>query len=160
MIEYKWMGEALREAELALREGEVPVGAVVVKGGCVIGRGHNQVEGRASVTAHAELLAVGEAAAVLGGWRLDGCTIYVTLEPCHMCFGAFYLARVEAVRFGARQPRSGSCGSVDDFHRAALFNHTIDVSGGIREEECLLLLRNFFEELRAGRGLRRDARAG
>ncbi len=142
------MEEAVSEALKALSEGEVPVGAVVVKDGAVIGRGHNEIEERADVTAHAEILAIREASSRLGDWRLDGCTVYVTSEPCHMCMGAFYLSRVSRVVFGARQPRSGSCGSVDDFHNLNLFGHSIEVTGGVEEEKCLLLLREFFNNLR------------
>jgi len=142
------MEEAFSEALKALSEGEVPVGAVVVKGGEIIGRGHNEIEKRADATAHAEMLAIRRASSSLGDWRLYGCTVYVTSEPCHMCMGAFYLSRISRVVFGARQPRSGSCGSVDDFHDIDLLGHSIEVTGGVEEEKCLLLLRKFFNNLR------------
>lgn len=160
MSDDRWMDEALREAAKALRRGEVPVGAVVVKDERVIGRGHNRVESRSCVTAHAELIAVRSASKKLDDWRLDGCAIYVTVEPCHMCLGAIYLARAARVVYGARQPRSGACGSVDDFHRADLLGHRIEVTGGVREAECAALLREFFGGLRAEDDRRRDARAG
>ena len=154
------MGEALGEAEEALRAGEVPIGAVVVKDGMVIGRGRNDVERRGTATAHAEMLALEEASRHIGDWRLDGCTVYCTVEPCHMCFGAFYHARVARVVYGARQPRSGACGSRGDLHEARLFNHDIDVVGHVREEESVRLLRDFFRGVRSVNKPRRDARAG
>ena len=143
------MGEALREASRAFRKGEVPIGAVVVKDGDVIGSGHNEIEGRSLATAHAEMLAIEEASKTLGDWRLDGCTLYVTVEPCHMCFGAFYQSRVSRVVYGVRQSRNGACGSVGDFYETAPSNHRIEVTGGVREGECLSLLQRFFAELRA-----------
>lgn len=160
MDEERWMGTALREASKALRKGEVPIGAVVVRDGRAVGRGYNKVETRGRATAHAEMIAIESASKALGDWRLDGCTIYVTVEPCHMCMGAMYLSRVARVVFGARQPRSGACGSVDDFHEAELFGHRIEVIGGVREAECLSLLREFFGAVREGDDKRRDARAG
>jgi tRNA(adenine34) deaminase len=147
-MDEKWMKEALTEASLALEAGDVPVGAVVVRGGEVIGRGHNEVEARKTATAHAEILAIDAASEKAGGWRLDGCAVYVTSEPCHMCLGALYLARVERVVYGAKQPRSGACGSVGDLHHADLYGHRLIVKGGVLEKECLLLLREFFTRLR------------
>lgn len=160
MDDGRWMGEALREAGKALRKGEVPVGAVAVKDGRIVGRGYNRVERLSRATAHAEIIAIERASRSLADWRLDGCTMYVTVEPCHMCLGACYLARVERVVYGTAQPRSGACGSIDRFHEAELFNHRIDVRGGVREAECLALLREFFGGVRAGDDERRDARAG
>ena len=159
-MDHSWMGEALREAERALGMGEVPIGAVVVKEGRIIGRGRNEVERRSVATAHAEMLALGEASRHIGDWRLDGCTVYCTVEPCHMCFGAFYHARIARVVYGARQPRSGACGSRGDLHEARLFNHDIEVSGGLREEESVRLLQAFFRGVRSVNTSRRDARAG
>jgi tRNA(adenine34) deaminase len=156
----RWMGEALLEAEKALEEGEVPIGAVVVKDGRIIGRGRNETEKRKTATAHAELLSLVEASRRIGDWRLDGCTVYSTVEPCHMCFGAFYLSRVSRVVYGAKQPRSGSCGSQGDFHEARLFNHSIEVTGNVREEESRDLLCRFFQGVRSREKMRRDARAG
>ena len=150
MDDERWMGEALAEASKAFRKNEVPIGAVVVKDGRVIARGYNRVEARGRATAHAEIIAIDAASRVLGDWRLDGCTVYVTVEPCHMCMGAFYLSRVGRVVFGAKQPRSGACGSIDDFHEAELFNHRIEVTGGVREAESLSLLQRFFERVRSG----------
>ncbi len=160
MTDERWMGEALRQAEKALQRNEVPIGAVVVKDDIVVARGYNRVEARKNATEHAEIVAIDRASRKLGDWRLDACTVYVTVEPCHMCMGAFYLSRVHRVVYGARQPRSGACGSVDSFHEAELFNHRIEVTGGVREVECLSLLQAFFEGLRSGDNRRRDARAG
>ena len=159
-MDERWMDEALREALAALEAGEVPVGAIVVKDGSVIGRGHNEVERRGTATAHAELLAIGRASKRLGDWRLDGCDLYVTVEPCHMCLGACYLSRISLVVYGAKQPRSGACGSQEDFHKARLFNHDIEVIGRILEDESLDLLQRFFRRLRSEDRERRDARAG
>ena len=150
MDDERWMGEALVEASKAFRIREVPIGAVVVKDGSVIARGYNRVEARRRATAHAEIMAIDAASRALGDWRLDGCTVYVTVEPCHMCMGAFYLSRVGRVVFGAKQPRSGACGSIDDFHEAELFNHRIEVTGGVREAESVSLLQQFFESVRSG----------
>jgi tRNA(adenine34) deaminase len=159
-MDEQWMSEALREAAEALEEGEVPIGAVVVTDGRIVGRGRNEIEQRGTATAHAEMLALGRAAELLGDWRLDGCTLYVTVEPCHMCLGACYLSRVSRVVFGARQPRSGACGSHSDFHEAGLFNHGIEVTGGILGERSLDLMQRFFQQVRSGERERRDARAG
>lgn len=147
-MDEKWMREALAEASQALEAGEVPVGAVVVRGDEIIGRGRNEVETRKMATAHAEIIAINSASERTGDWRLDGCTVYVTSEPCHMCLGAFYLARAERVVYGAKQPRSGACGSVGDLHHADLYGHRLIVKGGVLEKECLLLLREFFTRLR------------
>jgi tRNA(adenine34) deaminase len=144
----RWMREALAEAASALEAGEVPVGAVVVREGRIIGRGRNEVETRKTATAHAEILAIDRASNESGDWRLDGCSVYVTSEPCHMCLGALYLARAERVIYGARQPRSGACGSVGELHHADLYGHRLVVKGGVLEEDCLLLLRKFFTRLR------------
>ncbi len=154
------MGEALAEASRALENGEVPIGAVVVRNGAVIGRGRNEVEARSLATAHAEILALEEASRALGDWRLDGCEVYVTVEPCHMCLGAFYHSRVSRVVYGAKQPRSGACGSVGRFHEAGLFNHHLEVKGCVREKESLELINHFFSAIRGKGNKRRDARAG
>lgn len=143
------MGEALLEAGKALGEGEVPVGAVIVRDGEIIGRGHNEVEGRSLASAHAEMLAIEDASRAIGDWRLDSSTLFVTVEPCHMCLGALFLSRVARVVYGTVQPRSGACGSVDNMHESRLYGHAIEVAGGVLEEESLLLLQEFFAKLRA-----------
>ncbi|HER44224.1 MAG TPA: nucleoside deaminase [Candidatus Eisenbacteria bacterium] len=159
-MDHTWMGEALREAEQALRMGDVPIGAVVVKDGRIIGRGRNEIERRGAATAHAEMLALEEAFRHIGDWRLDGCAVYCTVEPCHMCFGACYHSRVARVVYGARAPRSGACGSRGDLREARLFNHDIEVLGAVREEESVRLLQEFFRGVRSANTPRRDARAG
>lgn len=154
------MRQALEEAGKALEEGEVPVGCVIEIDGKVIGSGHNEVEGRGLCTAHAEMTALAAASGAVGDWRLDGATAYVTVEPCYMCMGAFYLARVGKVVFGAKQPRSGACGSAGDLCEKNLYGHDIEVKGGVLEEESVLLLQKFFARLRIEEKDRRDARAG
>jgi len=139
-----YMREALALAREAAEAGEVPVGCVVtLPDGSVIGRGRNRREERADATAHAELEAIREACAALGGWRLEGCTLFVTLEPCPMCTGAIINARIPTVVFGAREELSGSCGSVIDLFQER-YGHRPAVYGGVLAEECAALLREFF----------------
>lgn len=139
------MAQAIAEAAAALPTGDVPVGALVVDAeGRVVGRGHNAREATGDPTAHAEVLALREAAAALGSWRLDGCTLVVTLEPCAMCAGAIVLARVPRLVLGAWDPKAGACGSVHDLVRDPRLNHRVEVVGGVREVECAALLRDFF----------------
>ena len=144
-----WMERALREAELALTHDDVPVGAVVVREGVAIAQGHNHREADQDPTAHAELLAVRRAAAQLGSWRLDGCTLYVTLEPCTMCAGALVLARLPALVFGASDPKAGAVGSLYDLAREPRLNHRVDVTPGVLADEGGALLRTFFRARRA-----------
>jgi len=145
------MRAALAEARLALVGGDVPVGALVVDGdGAVVGRGHNLREATGDPTAHAEVLALRDAAARLGTWRLDGCTLVVTLEPCAMCAGAIVLARVPRLVLGAWDPKAGATGSVHDLVRDRRLNHRVEVIGGVLEEECGAILREFFAEHREG----------
>ena len=136
---------ALREAALAPAHGDVPVGAVILDGGgAVIGRGHNDREGGGDPTAHAELLALRAAAVAKGGWRLDGCTLVVTLEPCTMCAGAAVLARVARVVYGAFDPKAGAAGSLWDVLRDRRLNHRPEVVGGVLADECGEVLTAFF----------------
>jgi len=139
---------ALNEARRALDEGEVPVGAVVVWEGQVVGRGHNQVEQLQDATAHAEMIALGAAMNSRGSWRLDACTLYVTLEPCTMCAGAIVLARVPRLVFGAADPKAGACGSVWDVMKDTRLNHQVDVIPAVCSDEAAMLLTSFFEKLR------------
>ncbi|MCG7425751.1 tRNA adenosine(34) deaminase TadA [Kocuria rhizophila] len=140
-----WMDLALSEAALTAGSGDVPIGAVVLDAdGQVIGTGRNRREECGDPTAHAEVLALREAAAQRGEWRLEGCTLVVTLEPCAMCAGAIVLARVPTVVFGAWDPKAGACGSVFDIVRDPRLNHWVEVTGGVRESECAALLREFF----------------
>jgi tRNA(adenine34) deaminase len=139
------MREALDEARLALATGDVPVGALVLGAdGRVLGRGHNRREAAGDPTAHAELLAVREAASALGSWRLTGCTLVVTLEPCTMCAGALVLARVGRVVYGADDPKAGAVGSLWDVVRDRRLNHRPEVVPGVLAEECAEPLRAFF----------------
>ena len=137
---------ALAQASLTFPSGDVPVGAVVVDAsGDVIGAGFNAREATGDPTAHAEVLALRAAAAAVGGWRLAGCTLVVTLEPCTMCAGALVLARVDRVVFGALDPKAGAVGSLWDVVRDRRLNHRPEVVGGVLEDECGELLRSFFE---------------
>jgi len=142
------MRTALREAQKAAHADEVPVGAVVVHEGRVIGRAHNQRELLRDPTAHAEMIALTQAAAALDTWRLDGAVLYVTLEPCLMCAGALVNARVARVVFGARDAKAGACGSLYQVGVDARLNHTFEVTGGVLEEECVALLQEFFRTKR------------
>lgn len=144
----KFMSLAIEEAKKAEAEGEVPIGAVIVYEGKVIARGYNQREAREETLSHAELIAIEEANKVLGSWRLEGCTLYVTLEPCPMCAGALIQSRMERVVYGAWDPKAGCVGSLMNLLEEERFNHQVAWTGGILEEECRLLLSNFFKRLR------------
>ena len=141
----RWMELALAQARLALATGDVPVGAVVVGAdGAVVGSGCNAREADGDPTAHAEIVALRAAAAALGRWRLDDCTLVVTLEPCLMCAGATVLARVPRLVLGAWDPKAGACGSQWDVVRDRRVNHRVEVVGGVRESECAAVLQTFF----------------
>ncbi len=142
-----FMRLAIEQAQIAAALGEIPVGAVVVKDGQVIGRGYNRREVDSSATAHAEVLAIEDACKVLGTWRLTDCELYVTLEPCPMCAGAIINSRIRRVIYGVKDERAGCCGSVADFF-AMPFNHTPLSRSGILEEDCRKLLTDFFQQLR------------
>jgi tRNA(adenine34) deaminase len=143
------MDLALVEARAAAAEGEVPVGAVVVAGGRVVAARHNERERTGDPTAHAELLALRDAAAALGGWRLVDATLIVTLEPCPMCAGALVAARIGRVVFGARDPRAGACGSLYNLCVDPRLNHEVAVTEGVRVTECAAVLTSFFSGRRA-----------
>ena len=143
-----FMRAALRLAEMAGEQGEVPIGAVAVKEGRIIAKGWNQVETLKDATAHAELLAMTAAAAAVGDWRLDGVTIYVTKEPCAMCAGALVNTRVDRVVYGMSDPRSGCAGSALDITGFPGMLHRVQVTGGILEEECKQIIRDFFLRVR------------
>jgi tRNA(adenine34) deaminase len=149
MVDERFMRLALAEAEKAAAIGETPVGAVLVAGGEVLAAAHNMRETWQDPAAHAELLAIREASARLGRWRLSDATLYVTLEPCLMCAGALVLARVGRLVYGCRDPKAGALGSVYDVVRDGRLNHTYRITPGVLEEESRQLLQGFFERLRA-----------
>jgi tRNA(adenine34) deaminase len=149
MPESHYMGLALAQARRAWEAGEVPVGAVVVKDGEVIATGYNQPIGRHDPTAHAEIVALRAAAERLGNYRLPGCELYVTLEPCVMCSGAMMHARLARVVYAAQDPKTGACGSVTDLFAEDRLNHHTEVVGGVLAEEASAMLKGFFAERRA-----------
>ena len=146
-MENKYMRAALNEAKKCEAEGEVPVGAVIVKDGEIIATGRNRRETGKNALYHAELEAIDKACKALGGWRLFGCDIYVTLEPCPMCAGAIINSRIKTVYFGAYDNKAGSFGSVADFNRIP-YNHKPEIIGGIMENECAEMLSAFFKNIR------------
>jgi tRNA(adenine34) deaminase len=150
-----WMGIALREAKKAGDRGEIPIGAVVVRGGAILGRGYNLREGKQDPVAHAEIIAIRRAARKTGNWRLGGATLYVTLEPCLMCMGAILLARIERVVFGCLDPKGGAAGSLYDLSNDARLNHRVSLLAGVRGAECSSLLSGFFSVLRTGKKLQK-----
>jgi tRNA(adenine34) deaminase len=149
-LDHDMMGEALALAHAAAARGEVPVGAVVVRDGVVIGRGGNAPIAHNDPTAHAEIAALRDAGRALGNYRLPDCSLYVTLEPCAMCAGAIMHARIARLVFGASDPKTGACGSVVDLFAETRLNHHAAVTGGVRAAECGALLSSFFAARRAG----------
>ena len=141
---------ALKEARKAFDEDEAPVGAVIVHGDRVIARAHNEREKLKDPTAHAEMIALTQAAAAREGWRLNGATLYVTLEPCLMCAGALVNARIDRVVFGAADPKAGACGSLYQVGLDSRLNHRFDVEGGVLSDECAAILAEFFATKRGG----------
>ncbi len=151
MLDKLFMAEALALAGEAARDGEVPVGCVIVRGQTIVGRGRNRRETGRSALGHAEIEAIDQACRTLGGWRLWECTLYVTLEPCPMCAGAIINARIPRVVYGAADPKNGACGSVCNLFDMP-FNHRPAVEGGVLAEECAGALRDFFRQLRGRPG--------
>ncbi len=151
-----FMREGLRLAKMAFEVEEVPVGAIIVRDGKIIARAHNQVELLKDATAHAEILAITQAAHALGDWRLDGCTLFVTKEPCPMCAGAITLSRVKRLVFGVRDDRAGGAGSVFAITSAQGLNHTVEVVAGVMQDESRDLLQCFFRERRASGAMPAD----
>jgi tRNA(adenine34) deaminase len=143
-----FMTAALEEARRAADEGEVPIGCVVVHEGAIIARAHNRRETWNDPTAHAEIIALREAARKLNRWRLTGAAMYVTLEPCAMCAGALVLARMDRLVYGCDDPKAGACGSVFDIVREPRLNHRMEVVGGVLQSECQSVLKDFFEKRR------------
>ena len=144
MTDEDWMGQALVFAQAAAGRGEVPVGAIVVCDGTIVGRGGNSPIAGNDPTAHAEIVALREAGAALGNYRLPGCALYATLEPCAMCAGAILHARLARLVYGARDPKTGACGSVIDVTGEPRLNHHTQVTGGIAADDCATLLTRFF----------------
>ena len=147
-VDARFMTLALNEARRAAEQGEVPVGAILVVDGEIVASRGNERERRHDPTAHAEMLVLRDAASVLGGWRVQGATLYVTLEPCAMCAGAMVLARIERLVYAAEDPKAGAAGSVMDLVRHPALNHQLEVTGGVLAEESAVMLRRFFEERR------------
>jgi tRNA(adenine34) deaminase len=143
-----FMREALRMANKAAKADEVPVGAVVVRAGKIIGRAHNQIELLKDATAHAEMLALTQAEAAVGDWRLTDCDLYVTKEPCPMCAGALVHTRIRRVIFGCTDPSAGAAGSVMNLLQMPALNHRCDIASGVLENECGAILQNFFRKRR------------
>lgn len=143
-----FMSAALKEAKKAFLKGEVPVGAVVVRGGEIIAKAHNEREKKNVATCHAELSAIEKACKKLGSWRLDDCELYVTLEPCIMCAGAIINARIKKVYFGAKEPKGGACESRFNLLSSGVLNWQTDYEGGVMEEECSIIITDFFKARR------------
>jgi tRNA(adenine34) deaminase len=157
MLDTVFMRQAIDQARNAWALGEVPVGAVVVKDGQVVATGFNQPIGTHDPTAHAEIMALRAAATVLGNYRLPGCELYVTLEPCAMCSGAMMHARLARVVFGAADPKTGACGSILNLFEQEKLNHHTEVVGGVLAEDCSALLKEFFAERRNSAAVRRSS---
>ncbi|MCH7993825.1 MAG: nucleoside deaminase [Planctomycetes bacterium] len=145
----RFMRAAIGEAQAAFDEGEVPIGAVIVRGGRIVGRGYNQREKLHDPTAHAEMIALTAAASAVGSWRLDDCTIYVTLEPCAMCAGALVLSRIQRLVYGPTDPKAGACESLYSIPTDERLNHCVDVTAGVLADEGAQLLREFFARQRS-----------
>ena len=148
MLHQDWMQVALRQAQMAFEQGEVPIGAVIVHNGQVIAAAHNEREQKNDPTAHAEILAIQRAAKVLERWRLTDATLYVTLEPCPMCAGAIMQSRIKQLVYGAMDLKGGATGSVMNILDYTLWNHRVDVVAGVLEDECSDILKLFFKRLR------------
>lgn len=146
-VEEFFMKEALKEAKKAYQKEEIPVGAVIVKDGKIIARGHNLKETKVNTLKHAELIAIEKASKKLENWRLENCTLYVTLEPCSMCTGAIIQARIQKLVIGTMDEKTGACGSVLNLLKYP-FNHQVELITGVKQEECAKMLKDFFKELR------------
>ena len=144
----RFMKKALHQAKRAAAIGEIPIGCVIVRDGKVIARGFNQRRSRKTTLAHAEMIAIDRASRKLGDWRLEGCTMYVTLEPCQMCSGALVQSRIDRVVIGTMNPKAGCAGSILNILRMPEFNHQVEITGGVLQEECSAVLQDFFKDLR------------
>lgn len=157
-IQEKYMKEALKQAKKAYALGEVPIGCVIVHEGKIIGRGYNRRNTDKNTLAHAEITAINKASKKIGDWRLEECTLYVTLEPCQMCAGAIVQARIPQVVMGCMNPKAGCAGSILNILDMPQFNHQVSVERGILEQECSDMLKTFFTELRERNKLEKEAR--
>ena len=157
-ISEKYMREALKQAKKAYKLGEVPIGCVIVHQGRIIGRGYNRRNTDKNTLSHAEITAIKKASKVIGDWRLEDCTLYVTLEPCQMCAGAIIQARIPEVVIGCRNPKAGCAGSVLDILQNPAFNHQAKVTQGVLENECSEMLKTFFAELRIRNKAEKEAK--
>ena len=147
-IDEKYMKEALKEAKKAYKKEEIPVGAIIVKDGEIIGRGHNQKETKKDTTKHAEIIAIQKASKKIDAWRLEDCELYVTLEPCTMCMGAIINARIKKIYVGTKDPKTGACGSFIDLTKYQ-YNHNVEIETGILQDKCEYILKDFFKKLRS-----------
>ena len=154
----KYMKEAMRQAQKAYALGEVPIGCVIVYEGKIIGRGYNRRNTDKNTLAHAEITAINKASKKIGDWRLEGCTLYVTLEPCQMCAGAIVQARIDEVVMGSMNPKAGCGGSILNILEMPEFNHQVRVIRGVLEEECSQMLTRFFKELRVRNKIEKEER--
>ena len=148
MTDEKYMREALKQAKRAYKLGEVPIGCVIVYQDKIIGRGYNRRNTNKTTLAHAELTAISKASKSIGDWRLEDCTIYITLEPCQMCSGAIVQARIKRAVIGTMNPKAGCGGSILNLLQMEQFNHQVDISTGVLKDECTEILQTFFKELR------------
>lgn len=158
--DHYWMGKAIDQARRAEAMGEVPIGAVIVKDGAVIARGHNLRESKQDPAAHAEMIAIRKAARKLSSWRLTGATLYVTLEPCTMCMGAVILSRLDRVVFGSHDPKGGAAGSLYDLSDDRRLNHSVVLTPGVRGAETSAMLSDFFSKLRAQKKQQKNSLSG
>lgn len=156
-MDEKFMKAAIREARKAERIDEVPIGCVIVYGGKIIARAYNKRNTNKTTLAHAEVLAIGKASKKLGDWRLEGCTMYVTLEPCQMCAGAIVQSRMDRVVIGAMNPKAGCAGSILNLLQIQQFNHQVDLTTGVLEEECKKIMQDFFIDLRKKKKMQKVA---
>lgn len=157
-VQEKYMKEALRQAKKAYALGEVPIGCVIVYEGKIIGRGYNRRNTDKNTLAHAEITAIKRASKYIGDWRLEGCTLYVTLEPCQMCAGAIVQARIPEVVMGCMNPKAGCAGSILNVLEMPQFNHQVNVTRGVLEQECSDMLKTFFSQLRIRNKAEKEAR--
>lgn len=157
-MDEKYMKEAMKQAKKAYKQDEVPIGCVIVHEDKIIARAYNKRNMKKNPLAHAEIMAINKAAKALGDWRLEECTMYITLEPCQMCAGAIVQARIPKVVIGSMNPKAGCAGSILNLLQVAKFNHQVEIVSGIMEKECTEMLQNFFKELRKKKDLLKKQR--